>query len=95
VEAFLRAARPVSFDGDILTLEVFYRFHKEQLEQEPYRSILEDSCSRVIGRKVKVSCLLAEKEKRPKKENLQNVESTRDEDIIKAAQDIFGGKVVN
>jgi pyruvate/2-oxoacid:ferredoxin oxidoreductase alpha subunit len=41
VEAFLRAARPKSIKGNLLTLEVFYPFHKDKLEEPKNRKIVE------------------------------------------------------
>jgi DNA polymerase-3 subunit gamma/tau len=59
-EALLRAARPVSYDGKILTLGVYYSFHKERLEDVFHRQILEEVATKVIGSSVKVECQLTE-----------------------------------
>lgn len=102
VEALLRATRPSEFDGRTLTLEVFYKFHKERLEQETYRRIVEEATSQILQRRVRIVCLLSEKpnaasvrEDRPQKETSPNLEPVVDEDIIKAAKEIFGGKLVD
>lgn len=84
IEALLRAARPMSFDGHVLTLGVFYKFHKERLEEFSHRRILEDVIANVLGLSVSVICTLTEP---PSPSPLTE---GKDEDIIKAAEEIFG-----
>lgn len=59
-EALLRASRPIEFDGKVLTLGVYYRFHKERLEGNPHRDILEQALGIVLGSSVRVVCTLTE-----------------------------------
>jgi len=93
IEALLRAAKPVQFDGQTLTLGVFYRFHKERLEEGTHRRILEDVVATVMGTPVRIACTLtAPPVKNPVEEKRQEVVLTEggDADIIKAAKEIFG-----
>jgi DNA polymerase-3 subunit gamma/tau len=93
IEALLRAAKPIEYDGQTLTLGVFYRFHKERLEEGMHRRILEDVVATVMGVPVKVACILTEPPvKNPVEEKRQEVVLTEgeDADIIKAAKEIFG-----
>lgn len=105
-EALLRAARPLAFDGDNLTLGVYYKFHKERLEASPHRDILEETITNLLGNKIRVICSLTEPPPINKinKENLLDapkdevvlekqdtvLTDTKDEDIIKVAKEIFG-----
>ncbi len=59
-EALLRAAKPVGYDGKTLTLGVYYKFHKERLETNPHRSLLETVLQNVIGDNVRVICTLTD-----------------------------------
>lgn len=59
-EALLRAARPIKFDGETLTLGVYYKFHKEQLETPPHKGILEKVIEEVVGGSVRVVCTLTD-----------------------------------
>jgi len=92
-EALLRAAKPINYDGEILTLGVFYRFHKERLEENLHRSLLENTVATVLGTPVKVVCILAEQTPKivpeEKKEDIVLTEG-EDKDIIKVAKEIFG-----
>jgi DNA polymerase-3 subunit gamma/tau len=94
IEALLRAARPVGYDGKVLTLGVYYRFHKERLEETSHRRILEDVASGVMGAPVRVVCTLTEPpakvEPKAVVEEKTVLTEGGDEDIIKIAEEIFG-----
>ncbi len=59
--ALLRASRPLETKGDFLTVEVFYKFHKERLEEKKNREILEKVVSGIMGKDLKVKFVLAAK----------------------------------
>lgn len=88
IEALLRAAKPVGYDGNHLTLGVYYRFHKERLEEVAHRKILEDVIASIMGSPVRVSCTLTD----PPLKKVQETPLTevKDNDIIKIAEEIFG-----
>lgn len=93
VEALLRSSKPISFDGSTLKLGVFYKFHKERLEDTRHRKILEDVVSAVTGcGVVHVVCSLATPpEKKIEEIRDDNVlTESGDQDIMKIAEDIFG-----
>ena len=92
-EALLRAAKPLQFDGKNLTLGVFYSFHKEHLEGNFHRSVLEEVVESVLGEKIRVSCLLTDPPPRKVVEKAKEepvLTEERDEDIVKVAEEIFG-----
>jgi DNA polymerase III gamma/tau subunit len=79
VEALLRSTKPLSFDGEKLELEVFYKFHKDKLETEKCRQIVETSVMEVFSvGSVKLNLKLGQKSK-----------PVQEEDIVKAAEEIF------
>ena len=86
VEALLRAARPLKMDHGFLTLEVFYKFHKERLDSEKCRVIVEEVASQLLGNPVKLKCVLGAKNHLPAEKN---------DDIIEIASEIFNGKLVD
>jgi len=89
IEALLRAARPLGYDGNNLVLGVYYRFHKERLEEVSHRKVLEDVAGSVIGCPIKVTCTLTDP---PVKKDFPTPPLTegKDQDIIKIAEEIFG-----
>jgi len=99
VEALLRACRPLKVDRDILTLEVFYVFHKERLETEKCRLIVEEAATEVVGSPVKVKCLLGKRQTKSstavKEEIIEKViPDDLAQDSLAAAEQIFSGKIV-
>lgn len=92
VEAFLRAARPKKVDNGELIIEVFYKFHKEKLEELKNRQIVEVGLEKVFGGRVDFECVLAEegtkKETRDQKPETRKNETEKE--IYDVAKDIFG-----
>lgn len=85
VEALLRSTTPMDFDGQDLVLEVFYKFHKDKLETEKCRSIVEQSVQTVFGlSSVHLKLRLGT---RGKSDDIS--EKAVAEDIVKAAEKIF------
>ncbi len=93
IEALLRSAKPMNYDGKVLTLGVYYKFHKERLEDARHRKVLEDIVAKVLLTPTKVVCTLVDPPPRKIIEEIK-VEAVltegKDRDIIKAAEEIFG-----
>jgi len=93
IEALLRSSRPVGYDGKTLTLGVFYKFHKERLEDTHHRKILEETIEKVLNSPTKIVCTLVDP---PPKKIIEEAKvepvltEGKDADIIKAAEEIFG-----
>jgi hypothetical protein len=83
VEALLKASRPSQIDGDVLILEVFYEFHKERLESDKCRTIVEEVASEVVNRPLKIKCILGQKGKALASEK-------KEADVVQVAEEIFG-----
>lgn len=103
IEALLRAAKPMCFDGKVLTLSVYYRFHKERLEEVHHRKVLEDVVAGVLGNPVRVVCTLTEPPPKTITADISEKQAVPsltpaggvlteggDKDIIKIAEEIFG-----
>lgn len=95
VAAFLKAARPKEIVDDTLILEVFYRFHKDKLEEERNRRIVEEGLAKVCRGNFKVKCVLGERrelsQKRTEKdENSNSRQTNNDDELYRIAKEIFG-----
>lgn len=101
VEAFLRAARPKIVDGKTVVCEVFYPFHKDKLEEERNRRVVEKGLAAVLGVEVEFRCVLSSMKKQtlvigndtPLEAVNQELadEVTKSEDkIYEVAKEIFG-----
>lgn len=95
IEALLRAASPLNFDGKNLELGVYYQFHKDRLEDVKNNKILEDICKVSLGLdNLKVNFRLIEKPISEKKvevvKSIEPLTTNVDKDIIDVAEAIFG-----
>lgn len=96
VEAFLRAARPKKMVDGELIIEVFYKFHKEKLEEAKNRKIVEIGLDKVFGGFVSFECVLSEGGSRnvtPKAAAVKSEVETKvttEAEIYDVAKDIFG-----
>ncbi len=93
IEALLRAAKPVNFDGKILDIGVYYQFHKEHLEDTKNLKTLEEICKENLGlESLKINFQLIEKPKvvSSTPADKQTLSVTVEKDIIDAAKEIFG-----
>jgi len=93
VAAFLKAARPKEVVGDTVVLEVFYRFHKDKLEEERNRRIVEEGLAKVCQGSFKIRCVLGEKRELSQREakNNSSTQHNDDDDLYRIAKEIFGG----
>lgn len=90
VVALLRSTRPTSFDGVNLTIDVFYRFHKEKLEEPKIAKMIDSLLGDVMGESVKLKLNLANREtKPPKVVRESDVVEPTNEDLSRIAQEIF------
>ena len=89
VEALLRAAKPVEFDGKTLTLGVYYRFHKERLEESKNKLILERVIQEIFHKPTKIVCILTEPVAVIHQTKDAVLEDIKDADIVNVAKKIF------
>lgn len=92
VAGLLRSAHPKAVEGRYLVLEVFYKFHKEQLEQDAKRRLLEEALAETVGPLI-VRCVLGQKtveamQKMPEVDNVVVVNP--DKELASAVEDVFG-----
>jgi len=88
--AVLRATRPFALESSDLICEVFYRFHKEKLEEVKTIRLLEEIMEEVMGTKIKLKFVLAKKvAEAPKVVKSSDVIDIDSEELEKIAQEIF------
>lgn len=89
VEAFLRAARPKKMEGDRLVIEVFYKFHKDKLEEAKNRQIVDKGLRQIYGEGINFVCVLGERRKQNSEARGQNLEEKEEEADYDKAEEIF------
>ncbi len=98
VEALLRSSRPLEVRGNNLELEVFYKFHKERLETDKCRRIIEESIESLLGVPMRITYRLGTGPQRLMKPDTaieENISGKQiDDEILKAAEEIFGVEAI-
>jgi len=91
VEALLRAAKPLSFDGKSLNLGVYYQFHKEKLEEAKQKQILEGVLAKFFNQPVKVTCSLTKPNLKPQSRKKEVIlTESDDQNLVEVAKSVFG-----
>jgi len=88
LETFLRGAKPVDIDEDLLAIEFPYRFHKEKVEERKYREVVEEVLEKFTGLPLRIKGVVGERPAEPKKEKEPGKEPDKKEDIDPA--EVFG-----
>ncbi len=89
VAGLLRSAKPIGIKDKFLTIEVFYKFHKDQLDQEARRRIIEEEIAKMWG-PISVKCVLGEKGMAKQQVVRASHSGEVNDDGVKAAEEVFG-----
>jgi len=95
---YLAEAEPSEVEGSVIVLGLpsEFRFHKETLEKELNRQVIEEAFAQVLGKKVRVQCVVTEREGTTREAAGERV-PVKDEgvpDIVSKALEIFDGSKV-
>ncbi|MBI2086015.1 DNA polymerase III subunit gamma/tau [Candidatus Daviesbacteria bacterium] len=93
LEALLRNVIIKDCTSNAVIMEVPYSFHQRILESPKNRDLLESIFSDILGRSIKASTVLGFRPTR--KEDIANIEIAQDDEIIRAAAEIFNSDTVN
>jgi len=83
VTTILRGSKPIAFDGNKVTVEVYFRLHQDKLREAKVLSLIESSMSEVLGKKVFLLITVGKKEITP-------TSDLSIENLVEAAGEIFG-----
>jgi len=92
LEALLRSINVRECTEIAVIMEVPYSFHQRILEAPKNRDLLESIFSEILGRSIKISTVLGN---RPTREDIANIEVAADDEIIRAAAEIFNSDSIN
>lgn len=89
--ALLKSARPVEFNGDILTIEVFWQFHKDKLLEPKIYKVLEGLLRETLDQPIGYQVLLSKKQTKVPKQVVQSDvrEISAGQDLSTIAAEIF------
>lgn len=93
LEALLRSINITQCTEAKVLIEVPYSFHQRILEAPKNRDLLESILSDILGRNIAISVSLGSRPARA--EDVANIELAADDEIIRAAAEIFSSDTVN
>lgn len=88
VEALLRSSQFLSGADGIAKIQVFYQFHKEQLELDRYRNIIESSIEQLLGGRVKVEYELTTSAMQKGRTEESNISGKVEESLVDLAEEL-------
>ncbi len=88
VEMFLRTAKPIELDDDLLVIEFPYKFHKGKIEEKKYRNIVEEALEKFVGNRLRIKGVVSQKTPDPKGPHKRENYNDPKEDVDPAS--IFG-----
>ena len=89
LEALLRSSRPAGVHGAEVTIEVFYKFHKDRLEETKYREAIEDVMTTLFGIPVRLQFTLSGTAPLKTKGAGVKTRVNEDSELVAAAEEIF------
>ena len=97
VEAVLKSCEAVSVQGDVVTLGFYHSFHKERMEEEKNRLVVEQALAEIARRPYRVRCKLVEGDRgaREQKTEASRREKLLDNPVVSEAITRYGAKVVD
>jgi DNA polymerase-3 subunit gamma/tau len=95
---YLAEAEPTEVEGSVIVLGLpsEFRFHKETLEKDLNKQVIEDAFAQALNKKVRVQCVVTERDGTTQ-EAAGNIAPVKDEgvpDIVSKALEIFDGSKV-
>ncbi|HPW76894.1 MAG: DNA polymerase III subunit tau [Candidatus Omnitrophica bacterium ADurb.Bin292] len=90
---YLAASEPMEVDDGIITLgfPAEFKFHKETLEKESNRKLIEEMFCQALGKKVRVQCVMTEKDGIHQDLPPETPSTDNSPDIVAQALEIFDG----
>lgn len=83
IAGLLNSTHIIEVNDKILKLGVYYKFHKDKLEEAKTLKMIEDACFNVLGNNTKIEFCLAEVPQR------QQLTEVNNQNIITIAEEMF------
>ncbi len=94
VEAILKDCQLAAVEGDMVVLSARYPFHKEKLDDDRAKQLVEQVMSMVVGQPCRIKCILAPEGAKQERKGNDNIQAAADDPLVKAALEM-GYRVVD
>lgn len=93
LEALLRSTGPLGIENDELTIQFFYSFHRDKVNETRNFRLLNEAIKEAFGRSLKVKFVMGQRAVKKSNdeiiEELKNIKPITDDNLLTAANDIF------
>ncbi len=89
IESLLKTTKPLGMENNVLKLEVFYQFHKDQLMLDRNLTIIEEVLARTFAAHIRLEFVLGVRAEMAAKLPDSNLSGIVDLSFVKAAEDAF------
>lgn len=87
LEAILRSAQFVAGEQGKATIKVFYGFHKEQLELDRYRQLIDQAIQEILGGHIRCDYVLSQRAQEQTANPDSNVSGNQDSELVGAIEE--------
>ena len=88
--ALLAKARPGMIKGDLLTIEVKYGFHRDQIMAERHRARIEELITEAVGQPMRIACEVMSAKGLQSNGNVDTITpNSPEENLLESAREIF------
>jgi len=94
IEAILKDCQFAAVEGDIVTLSARSPFHKEKLEENRSKQLVEQVVSTIVGQPCRIKCILTAEGSKQERKNTGKIQAAADDPVVKAALKL-GAKIVD
>ena len=97
LEALMRSCSPSAVDGDVIVLGFAHSFHRDKVEEDQNKRVVEDALSEIMGSPCRIRCVLdhaAGSDHAPGSERAQGQNSAEQDPVVRAAVEDLGAQVV-
>jgi DNA polymerase-3 subunit gamma/tau len=97
VEAFLKDCEPLSVEGDVVSLGFYYDLHRERVNQDKNRKVVEEALAEVTAGPYRVRCVLYQgnRQERERQATADRHQELLKNPVVREAIEEFGAKVVD
>lgn len=97
IEAYLKSSEPVAVKSGVVTLGFYYPLHRDRINEDRKRKLVEDAISQVAGKPLRVECKLYDgnRQEREKETTSSRREELLNHPVIRDAIDQLGATVVD
>lgn len=89
LEALVRSCEPVAVEGDVVILGFTHKFHRNKVEEEQKKQIVEDVLSKLFGQQYRVRCILSDRSQPPPSAPQHSTPETIDSAIVSSAEQLM------